>query len=145
MTVTPDYAGYREAQERLRELLGEPVVLLAPADRTYPPGTAIDPESGEPYDPLIEPTASAQASAQVTARVAYKGVPSNPEHADNLGALGWMEDSDVVAITGSAAASAASGAVSMVIRDERYEIRDSRFDGLAGIDRYLIFGAKESA
>lgn len=142
--VTPDLAGYREAQERLRSVLGEPIVLLQAATRSYDPGVALDPETGEPYDPLIEPQESAQASAQVQGRIAFRGVPGSPDAASMDSALGWMEDTDVAVITGSAAASAASGAVSMVIRDERYEIRTARFDGIVGTDRYLIFGEKEN-
>lgn len=118
-------------------------MLLQPEIAAYDPGVALDPETGEPFDPLIEPQATAQASAQIQGRVAHRGVPGNPDAASMDSALGWMEDTDVAVITGSAAASAASGAVKMVIRDERYEIRTMRFDGLAGVDRFLIFGEKE--
>lgn len=140
MEVTPDRAGYVEAQERLRRVLGESVILLQPASRTYPMGTPLDPETGEPYDPLVKPTASAQASAVVQARVAFRGGKVDSVEASPAG---YFEDADAVVICSSAAASAASGATGMVIRDERYEIRTSRLDGIAGVDRFLIFGAKD--
>lgn len=144
LEVTPDRSGYVEAQNRLREVLGEAVILIQPAVNTYPPGTALDPETGEPYDPLIQPTSSAAASALIQGRVAERGVAQVPERATNDGALGWMEDNDVAVIAASAAASAADGATGMVIRGERYVIRSTRFDGLTGIERLLIFGEKES-
>jgi len=53
--VTPDHAGFRDAQRRLRQAFGEPVRFLAPAVDAYPPGTRLDHEIGMPWDPTIEP------------------------------------------------------------------------------------------
>jgi hypothetical protein len=145
VAVTPDYAGYKEAQERLRNQLGEAVVLLAPLVATYPPGTVIDPESGEPLDPLVKPTASGEASALVKGRVAYTPVRRGGVPQAGATPIGWMSEANIVVILSSGAASAAKGAAAMVVREERYAIRDAQVDGIAGIDRYLLFGQKEGS
>jgi len=53
--VTPDHAGFRDAQRRLRQAFSEPVRFLAPAVDAYPPDTRLDHEIGMPWDPTIEP------------------------------------------------------------------------------------------
>ena len=69
--VTPDHAGFRDAQRRLRAAFGEPVRFLAPAVDEYPPGTRLDPDTGTPYDPTIEPIRS-QPSTVVSCTVAQR-------------------------------------------------------------------------
>lgn len=65
MPITPDIAGFEAAQVRLREQFGQEVPFYFASASTYPDGTPMDPETGQPYDPTIEPIASGMGSALV--------------------------------------------------------------------------------
>lgn len=56
MAVHPDVGGFREAQRRLRAELGVFATFTIPGDPSWPPGTPLDPETGKPHDPFLEPT-----------------------------------------------------------------------------------------
>lgn len=130
----PDLAAFADAQERLRDYFGELVVFLRPVESTWPDGTELDPETGEPYDPMAVPTASGQASGAVgNVDVAFKGRDENIEWS----ALGFVEAEDVLLIHSIAAASAASGAVSAIVRGEEYMVVAQRPDGIGAIQRFL--------
>jgi len=63
--VGPNIAGFMEAQSRLRNLLGSSATFRVPVGATYPPGTPVDPQSGRPYDPTIQPTTPASTIDKV--------------------------------------------------------------------------------
>lgn len=134
----PDLAGFREARERKRRLFSEPVVLLGPAVATYPPGTPIDPETGRPYDPVLQPTSSARASALIDAEFVWKSGQTPSEDT----AAGTFERSHPMLIAGSAASAVASAMTHFTARGEMFQIEGVHFDGITGIDRVLIYGAK---
>lgn len=53
-------AGFRDAQVRLVAAMGNDVTFHFPSSAAvYPPGTAIDPETMKPLDPMVEPTSFA--------------------------------------------------------------------------------------
>lgn len=129
----PDIAGFADAQERLRSHFGELVVFLRPPELTFPDGTALDPETGQPYDPMIEATEVAQSSGGVKCTIAFKGRDEDIEWS----ALGFTEAEDALLICDIAAASAASGARSAVFRGEEYLVTAQRPDGVGAIQRFL--------
>lgn len=142
---TPDLAGFQEALDYKRQVLGEHVTLLGPVTATWDPSVAIDPDTGKAYDPMASPTASARASAVVQAGVAYRHRPGFGTAASKSAAAGIFADADVLVILSSAAASAAIAVEvqTVVARDETYKVMARRFDGVTGIDRYLIFCSDE--
>lgn len=135
---TPNLAGFRAAREAKRQAFSEPVVLLGPVVATYPAGTPMDPEQGVPYDPTIAPTSSAQASALIDAEWVWR---SSQDPSDDV-PIGTLEKSHPMLIAGSAASAIASGMKHFVGRGERYQIEGIHFDGITGIDRVLIYGAR---
>lgn len=137
MTESPDLAGFREARERKRALFSEPVVLIGPGVATYPAGVPLDPETGMPYDPTIEPTASG-----ASALVAVEWVWRSSSDASDAAAPGVFEKAHPMLIAASAAGSAVEGMTHFVGRGERYKIEATHFDGITGIDRLLIYGAR---
>lgn len=136
----PDIAGYADAQHALRERFGERVDFLFEASVTFPPGTAIDPETGEPYDPTIEPTSSAQATASALCTVATR--PSKLEPVQP-GPVGFLETDEVMVATDLTASASIEGAREMVVRDLRYLIEGMKPDGIAGEQRFLTWGKRE--
>lgn len=63
---TPDLAGFRIAQQDLVNNLGMDVTFNFDPSLGYGSGVYLDPESGEPLDPTITPSASVTASASFT-------------------------------------------------------------------------------
>lgn len=135
--MQPDLAGFREARERKRALFSESVVLLGPGVVTYPAGVSLDPETGRPYDPTIEPVSSG-ASATIVAEWVWR---STQDPSDDS-AVGTFEKEAPMLIAASAAASALEGMTHFLGRGERYQIEGIHFDGITGIDRVLVYGAE---
>jgi hypothetical protein len=137
--MKPDLAGFKDAQARKREFMGEDVTFLGEVLMQFPPGTRIDPETHDPYDPTVQPTASAQASATVRVGVAFRPVTDDAKAA----AIGWTEDTHVML---SAPPILPLGwAQEFVLRGERYKITAMKPDGIGPGDawRNLIHGRRE--
>ena len=148
VVVRPDLAGYEEAHNRAREFMGVPIVLFGPVETVWPPDTPFDPLTGVPMDPTLEPVSSGAASALVHGKVGFRAVTRGGFSAggseDKAG--GIMDRADVMCIMASAYASAvvAVDAVSFEARDWSCKIETYKFDGVAGIDRFLIYGRRVS-
>lgn len=141
---TPDLAGFAEAQDRLRAQQGEDVVFLQRAEVTFAPGVPLDPQTGRPYDPMVEPVASGQASATVRCGVAFRALSRSGQGAGEAaaGPIGFMETDHVMLNAPLAAASAIAGAVDFVLRGGRYQITAQKVDGIGGVTRRLIYGRR---
>lgn len=138
---TPDLAGFAQAQDRLRKHFGEVCWFIREASVTFPPSTPIDPQTKRPYDPLIKPSASAQASGAVKCNVAFR--PTVGADAETqMTPIGWAEETDILLIAPSAAASAASGAQEVLVRDERYKVVAMKPDGIGSKQRLLAWGKR---
>lgn len=136
----PDLAGFAEAQGRLRDHFGEVVVLLRPTAHSWPSGTPLDPESGEPFDPVLAAQGSASmASAQITANIAERPFGRADVEWTNIGA---RETDDVMLIADVGASAALASATRFEARGTHYEMRSWRFDGIGGIQRAIAFGTQ---
>lgn len=138
--VTPDHAGFRDAQRRLREHFGEPVEFLTPAVRTYPEGTALDPETGEPYDPTVRPITTSDGSATVSCTVAFR--TTRPDGAADFDAIGVVEEAHVMLIADIDDRGACEPADRFIVRAERYRIVAQKPDGVGGVQRWLVYGRR---
>jgi hypothetical protein len=131
----PDLQGFRDAQATLRAKFGEPVPFFTPQAKTYPPGTPLDPETEEPYDPMILPTASGWAVASATASIVARplGLSRRGVDADiDVTAVGIFEEGTVVLIVGYEEWHAANldEATECEVHNERYEIVQTEEDQL---------------
>jgi hypothetical protein len=144
--VSPNIAGFKEAQERLREKLGFDIRFYTPLPKTYPPGTELDPETGKPYNATIRPTASGWASASVRCSVVSRpfglsrtGIEDQTEST----ALGIMSNTSVGLIMSEEDWPTASGATEFEHLEIRYEIRDDTPDSLGGATRHIVVGEQK--
>lgn len=143
MSLAPDLDGFTDAQRRLRGAFGEEIVFLFPEEVTWPPDTAIDPETGRPYDPVIEPSGSTQPTATVKCNVVFKainraGISGEAEAT----AVGWLEAGNMMLIADITDRATIDGAVRFQARDELWDIHSTLEDGIGGVQRYLVFGRK---
>jgi hypothetical protein len=136
--VAPDLAGFTDAQQRLRERFGEPVVFLSDVQLQFAAGTQFDAETGMPYDPVLEPTASAQASATVRCDVAFRAIGNEVD----FSALGAVEQTHVMLIADIADRAACEPCDEFVCRGERFQVTAQKPDGIGGLQRWLVFGRR---
>jgi hypothetical protein len=135
--VVPDLAGFTEAQRRLRGGFGETVTFYKAEVSSYPPGTPIDPETGEPYDPTVEPDSTTQDNAAVKATVAFRSLSDDQE---DTSALGQVERTHVLVIADIADRPQIDGAIEFVWHADRYKVQAQKPDGIGGEQRFLTWG-----
>ncbi len=141
MTV-PNLAGFREAQERKRALLGEDITFFGEPVYTWP-DVPIDPDNGRPYDPVIVPLSSAVASAVVRCGVFFRAVNRAGIGGEvEVAAPGVVDKTKIMLIANVAASGIVEPMRRFQARGEPFLIDAVKFDGVAGIDRVLIYGTR---
>lgn len=80
----PNLDGFREAQDRLRRVMGTDVIFRVPVDPVWPAGTRLDPQTQRPYDPTVQPQ-SGGGYTTVTKRVMVVFRPIRTNVEDPLG------------------------------------------------------------
>lgn len=145
-SITPDLDGFRDATVRMRAKLGKDIPFFTPVAGAYPPGTALDPESGEPFDPTIQQAGSGMTSQSVHCGVYPQPAPADFEDSVKESALGAVDEADAVldVAPGDFDTKNLDLATTVVISGETYEITDTDRDGIAGVvHRVLVFCRKE--
>lgn len=143
MDVRPDLAGFVEAQDKLRQELGEDIVFLGDVTVIYAPGVQVDAQTGRAYDPMVNPVSSGVASAAVRCGVTFKAINRAGIGGESEVAAVGVFDSDHVMLNAPLTASAATAsAVSFVARGDTYKITARKLDGIGILSRLLIFGRR---
>jgi hypothetical protein len=143
-TELPSLSDFAEAQDRKRSLLGSDVTFLWPAVVTFAPGTPVDME-GNPYDPIIQPTASSQASASVRVGAFFKAV--NRGGAANAAvetAIGADDRTRIFLSVAAADGPTITGASQFIFHGTLFRIDAIKVDEIVlGYQRWLVYGAAE--
>lgn len=140
MPVVPNLAAMRAAFDEKREAFGEPITFLWKADTTYPPGTPLN-SRGEPLDPTIDPVTVDQRDETVTATVATRTGMIGQEETT---AVGRFETGTLMLNLHLDDEATVEGADHFLRDGERYEIIDTRLDGIERPNRFLVYGKLES-
>lgn len=82
--VGPDLDGFIAAQQRLRTTMGRDAIFRIPVTPSWPAGTPLDPQTGRPYDPTVEPE-SGGGFTTIVKRVALVFRPIRVNVEDPLG------------------------------------------------------------
>lgn len=140
--VSPDIAGFIEAQDRQRELFGEDIPFHVREAAVYPDGTQLDPETGKPYDPTIKPTSGGGFTDEVVRGIViFRPIHTNLE--DPLGDShlqgGLRRATSAVVDIGIADLARVADAAEATVKDVRYKVTDIEKDGIDGVDRVLAF------
>ena len=144
MPPTPDIAGYEAALQRKREALGEDVVFHFAETDAYPEGTVLDPQTGKPYDPLIEPS-KAETPTPVTINCSVAFRPSFQEDTDETQIGNIKMNVALVWVSLGAEWESIQAAVSFDVKGDNYLIRKTTEDGIGGNFRMLIWGERQGA
>lgn len=140
--MEPDLDGFREASVRLRGLMGKPLWYLTPTPTEWPPGTVLDPQSGQPYDPTIVPLASGFSSASAQTLVVLPGATDRVAK-EVESAIGSIEKGDAALVIRKLDWQNLSlkDATGVVIYDDLWDLADARFDSVGGdgdADRVIV-------
>lgn len=140
--IVADLDGFAGAQRKLRANFGEPITFLGPPVTTWPPDTLLDPETGVPYDPVLEPTTTTNEQSVVCCNVAFKANRAGASAESESTALGWLETGDMMLIADIQDRPLIDGKASFIARGEHWDIHATVADGIGGIQRYLVYGRK---
>lgn len=139
MPAAPDIAGFKAAQDRLREVLGRAVLFHLPVPPQYAPDVQLDPETGEPYDPTVVPiSGGGTTDVAITAGVVTTVIEASDEADIKLGPAGVRSGESVALIIAPADKASVEDATAFSLDGIRYAITDLRFDGSS--DRWVCFG-----
>lgn len=141
--VAPDFPGFVDAQARHRENFGIMVTFEIPSVKTWAPGTQLDPESGAPYDPFLEPATGATPRQELV-RVNVISRPTGAgrgglEGERNAGPLGSMDSSEMALILAVEDFARVEGAERVLVLDDTWEVEGIRHDMLGPTRRYIVY------
>jgi hypothetical protein len=143
VTVGPDLAGFRAAQQRLRESMGATVTFLIPASHDagdYAPGTSFDPESGLPFDPLAERTTDdVPTEVVVVASVVHRPIDTDVRDSAQNSPIGLINSDNVALLISTTDYPLVQAATEVEVWGDRYSITEMRADGVNVVDRYVIY------
>lgn len=144
MTIAPNFNAFRDAQRRLRENFGRPITFYAPGTAAaWASGTQLDPETGLPFDPTIDPESGGDevttvVSCNVVSRpmgLSQRGIDDSTKQK----AIGFMEQGGIVVIVDIEDWHLVSSATELDYADERYKVTQTDHDYLGPVERYLIW------
>ncbi len=137
----PDLDGLRDAQVRLRQYTGQQVIFYTPTGDEWPADAVLDPQTGKPYDPLIQPLASGFASAAVQANLAFRPVQGLNDDVAEL-PIGNLELGKIVAILDINDGKAVEDATEFDAKGDHYKITQTKDDGIGSEYRTLVWGER---
>lgn len=140
MTPTPDIAGFADAQNRLRLGLGQDIGFRIPQAPAWPAGTAVDPESGEPYDPTTVDASGPPDVVTKKVNVIFRALIAGSDDVVVRERLGVMTTEGCALIAAAADKADIVEATEFTVNGRRYRITDTVDDGLTAVQRYIIFG-----
>lgn len=141
MPVLPDIAGFKAAQQRLREHMGVEVTFRIPTDPVWPAGAALDPQTGRPYDPTVEPESGGDFTNVVkTVALVFRPIKVNVEDPIGDEVQGGIRHGESIALSMSVDDYAdVSEAIQVNLQGTEYRVMSMIVDpGLD--DRYIAFG-----
>jgi hypothetical protein len=132
--VLPDLAGFKAAQDRLVDVMGQEVTWIIEGEETWPDGTVLDDETGRPMDPRIEPESSGDSEVTFKASIVSKplsgGVDESP--------IGLLREGQIAAIVKTEDRDQIEDAKSAVVMGRTYAVKDIVEDGIERVTRYVV-------
>lgn len=142
MSMTPDTAGFADAQERLRAALGVDATFMIPVAATWDPDEPLDPETGRPYDPFAT-ALTGGGFDEVVIRVSFVSRPlgSTRSATGEFGSTpaGNIDESVAALIVAAEDYDSVADATRVVVNDHEWQIEIVRHDELAGRKRWIFF------
>lgn len=145
MVAGPDLSGLAAALARLRSYTGQNVIFYFPSVPTWPEGTQLDPESGRPFDPQIEPDSNETPDpVSVKCNVAFRPVSGTSEDTAES-PIGDIKQNECVLIMSVEEMESIAEAISFDAKGDNYKIKKRTADGVGSEYRGLVWGERQGA
>lgn len=142
MPIDPDIDGFEAAWRNLHQKFSTPVTFHippAPGTTTYPEGTSFDPDTGLPFDPVVEPV-SGNESTDIDVNVGIVQEMRAFDDATTPTIVGLLESAKMALILTPGDKVMVEDATTVTVYGERQRITSWQPDGLFGtLDRWFIF------
>lgn len=141
MTTTPDIEGFKAAQQRLRDKMGVEVTFRIPTPPVWPADTPLDPQTGRPYDPTVEPESGGEPVNVVkTVGLVFRPIKVNVEDPVGDEVQGGIHHGESIALSVSVPDyEDIQDATQVNLQGTEYRVTSIIVDpGLD--DRYIVFG-----
>lgn len=137
MRPAPDLAGFAEAQDALRARMGVDAVFLIRGEKTWPAGTPLDPETGRPFDPFLEPEVDA-GDAEIVVRCSYVSRPMQTQ--DPAGSpIGAIDRGNAALVVDPDDHAMVADAYRVRVGAEVYDLQEWRWDNVGGMERWIAY------
>lgn len=136
---------FAAAQDELRTNLGTVASFGVPSAPQWPAGTAINPDTGVPYDPLIVQSNAEFTWTDVTVLIIEKQAsPMRPQADTNFDQAGMMEGMDIILDVATVDYEATVQYASrFAIMGKNYDIEESKPFAVGNQTyRWVIYGAE---
>jgi hypothetical protein len=142
--ITSDIADFITATKGLRSGQGSPVTFLVPQEPTWPPGTAINPDTNTPYDAMVKRTNAEYDEVVKTCGVILKQAsPLRPQSDIRVEPAGIMEAQDIILDVDSDDYPDIAEASDFMVNGQTYTVEERKPFSIGGqLYRYLIYGAE---
>jgi len=142
VAVTPDLAGFFAAGKTLRQFFGDTIVFNVPAAPTWPAGTRINPDTGEPYNAMAVSTSPEFTQVTITASVILKEAsPLRPQADSMFVAAGLMSGMDIILDVDNDDYPTVQDATDFAYATKNYHVEEFKpFEMANVIYRWLIYG-----
>lgn len=126
--------------DNMRSAYGEPVSFHIPTAPVWPAGTPIDEDTGQPFDPTVEPESGGGFTDVVrSVLVIYHAIGPNLQAPQAEEPAGLMKAETAVLDVSVPDYPAVQNATEVTVGTTRYAVTDRQDDGILGRDRVLIF------
>jgi hypothetical protein len=138
--ILPDIAGFEQAMEQARSVFGQPVTFHIPQPTVWPADTPIDEDTGQPFDPTVEPESGGEfVDVPKTVLVIYHAIGPGLEAPQASEPAGVLRGETAVLDVALSDYPDIEPATEVTIQNTRYTVEDRQDDGVVGRDRMLIF------
>lgn len=137
-----DLDGWRDAHARLNTALGVQVEFRVPTPKVYAANVAVDPETGEPYDPTAVPIPGGPPTAVIiTVGPVFRPIRAvHPTDASVTSEAGLRREEDVALLIEEKDYPSVKDATEFTLFDIDYKLTEIIEDGLVARDRYIAYG-----
>jgi hypothetical protein len=137
-----DLNGFRAAQASLHDVFAGAVTFIVPVateELEWPVGATFDPETGLPFDPVIQSTGDVQTTVTISAEVVHRTTSQGEQ--TTFGPLGWVEGAKMALIVQPLDKQKVEQASEAIVFGERQRVASFRPDGIQPnvTDRWIVF------
>lgn len=142
MSFAPDIAGFIAAQDELRTNLGSSVTFRTPIAPAWPAGTKINPDTGEPYSPMVKRTNAEFTEQTVQALIIVKqGSPMRPQADTQVEEVGLLPGMDIILDVDDEAKALVGDASQFVVNGQDFKVEEWKpFSVKDQVYRHLVYG-----